>query len=31
VDDTKVRTLIGWRPIVSMDEQLEKMFLNTTN
>ena len=31
VDDTKVRTLIGWRPIVSMDEQLDKMFFNTTN
>lgn len=26
VDATKARTLLGWRPVVSMDEQLAKMF-----
>lgn len=26
VDATKARTLLGWRPVVTMDEQLAKMF-----
>jgi lipopolysaccharide/colanic/teichoic acid biosynthesis glycosyltransferase/dTDP-4-dehydrorhamnose reductase len=26
IDATKARTLLGWRPVVSMDEQLAKMF-----
>lgn len=26
VDATKVRALLGWRPVVTMDEQLAKMF-----
>jgi nucleoside-diphosphate-sugar epimerase len=28
VDATKARTLLGWRPVVTMDEQLAKMFEN---
>jgi nucleoside-diphosphate-sugar epimerase len=26
VDATKARTLLGWRPVITMDEQLTKMF-----
>lgn len=26
VDATKARTLLGWRPVITMDEQLAKMF-----
>lgn len=26
IDTTKARTLLGWRPVVTMDEQLAKMF-----
>lgn len=28
VDATKARTLLGWRPVVTMDEQLAKLFNN---
>ena len=31
IDDSKVRNLLGWRPHVSMDEQLRKMALGTTS
>lgn len=29
VDATKARTLLGWRPVVTMDEQLASMFAKT--
>jgi nucleoside-diphosphate-sugar epimerase len=28
VDATKVRTMLGWRPVITMDAQLDKMFEN---
>jgi lipopolysaccharide/colanic/teichoic acid biosynthesis glycosyltransferase/nucleoside-diphosphate-sugar epimerase len=31
VDDTKVRTLLGWHPVVTMDEQLAAMFALPSN
>lgn len=31
VDSSKARALLGWRPVVSMDEQLRKMALHDTS